>query len=265
MTRRPMRTGLAGLALMLAACTPPDRTGLHMVGHGGCGPGDVLPMNSRAALMTALESGMDGIELDVQLTADGVLVAFHDELLDDGAGRAVRVHALPWATVRACTVPGKDGAPHPIVRVDSLLMEAAAAYPRALFTLDCKLFAHGDWWTYLEQYTDAVAALPHGTGTTGRVQAECRVDDFLGLLRRKAPALPLYRYADDADEAMRIAADAGYAGITLHHARMGRAQVRQAHDMGLRVTLFGTANAWSERRAMRKGPDQLQTDRVPGR
>ncbi len=40
------------------------------------------PENTLAAFTTALEMKADGIELDIQLSTDGVLVVFHDETLD---------------------------------------------------------------------------------------------------------------------------------------------------------------------------------------
>ncbi len=45
--------------------------------------------NTMAAFRLAAEQGADGIELDVQLTRDGVLVVLHDETVDrvwDGNG-----------------------------------------------------------------------------------------------------------------------------------------------------------------------------------
>ena len=47
------------------------------------------PENTMDAFQLAIEQGADGIELDVQLTADGVLVVCHDETIDrtsDGTG-----------------------------------------------------------------------------------------------------------------------------------------------------------------------------------
>ena len=41
------------------------------------------PQNTMLAFRKALESGCDGIELDVQLTKDGEVVIIHDEYLDD--------------------------------------------------------------------------------------------------------------------------------------------------------------------------------------
>jgi len=44
----------------------------------------LAPENSLESFRIALEQGADGIELDVQCTADGVLVAHHDEVLPSG-------------------------------------------------------------------------------------------------------------------------------------------------------------------------------------
>ncbi len=47
------------------------------------------PENTIAAFTAAIEAGADGVELDVQLTADGVPVVIHDEKVDrthDGTG-----------------------------------------------------------------------------------------------------------------------------------------------------------------------------------
>lgn len=46
------------------------------------GASGYYPENTMLAFEKAVELGCDGIETDVQLTSDGVLVLFHDELLD---------------------------------------------------------------------------------------------------------------------------------------------------------------------------------------
>lgn len=51
------------------------------------------PENTMAAFRLALEEGADGLELDVQMTADGKLVVIHDEILErttNGQGWVVR-------------------------------------------------------------------------------------------------------------------------------------------------------------------------------
>lgn len=61
--------------------------------RGGAGPD---PENSLAAFARALDSGADGVELDVRLSADGVPVLHHDPRLPDGRAVAeVPASALP--------------------------------------------------------------------------------------------------------------------------------------------------------------------------
>ena len=47
--------------------------------RGGCALG---PENTLAAFDLGIAAGADGLELDVHLSADGVLVVHHDDLLD---------------------------------------------------------------------------------------------------------------------------------------------------------------------------------------
>lgn len=58
-----------------------------LVGHrGAC---DVAPENTLASFQRALDDGVDIVELDVRLSADGYVVVFHDEMVDrttDGNG-----------------------------------------------------------------------------------------------------------------------------------------------------------------------------------
>ena len=59
----------------------------YILGHRGAS--GYAPENTRAAFLKALEMDADGIELDVQMTKDGVLIVNHDEWIDrtaDGTG-----------------------------------------------------------------------------------------------------------------------------------------------------------------------------------
>jgi glycerophosphoryl diester phosphodiesterase len=56
---------------------PPDARTIEIIGHGGAG--DFYPGNSRQAIEQAIKIGVDRIEVDVQLSADGDLVLVHDD------------------------------------------------------------------------------------------------------------------------------------------------------------------------------------------
>jgi glycerophosphoryl diester phosphodiesterase len=80
---------VAALVLLLAAWRGPlwrarplpgvTRARPLRVGHRGVRGS--LPENTMVAFRRALDSGLDGIETDVQRTADGVLVLVHDEVV----------------------------------------------------------------------------------------------------------------------------------------------------------------------------------------
>lgn len=79
------------------------------------------PENTMAAFRSAWATGAGGIELDVRMSADGMLVVFHDE---DGvrlAGRRERVETSPWPVIRTWRVGGE-----PVPLLEEVLAEAPA-------------------------------------------------------------------------------------------------------------------------------------------
>lgn len=56
--------------------------GVLVHGHRGCGAGTQTPENTLPSFLLALEAGVDGLELDIRLTKDGVPVLLHDPKLD---------------------------------------------------------------------------------------------------------------------------------------------------------------------------------------
>jgi glycerophosphoryl diester phosphodiesterase len=95
--------------------------------RGGTG---AHPENTLAAFTHAASLGYTYLETDVHLTADGVLVAFHDPDLERTCDRPGLIAELSWSEVAAARVAGRE----PIPRFDDLL----EALPEARFNIDCK-------------------------------------------------------------------------------------------------------------------------------
>ena len=77
------------------------------VAHRGLWTPDGAPENSRAAFQASCASGY-GIELDVQLTADGEAVVFHDERLERMTGREGRLRDHTAADLGTMTLKSTD-------------------------------------------------------------------------------------------------------------------------------------------------------------
>jgi glycerophosphoryl diester phosphodiesterase len=260
MTPRVRRAAPVCTWALAIGCTAPDAGTTRIIGHGGMGTAGLAPMNSAASLGEAMTLGTDGVELDVQLSSDNVLVAYHARDLAEETRCAGLINSMEWSELRTCCVDGRDGKAHPLIRPDALLPVLASSHPGTDFTLDAKLFAADDWWTYLEAFSDAVAALAAIPGLEGRIVVECQVSEFLDLVRRKAPGVAVFLYTSDPEAALETAANTGYTGITVRHDRIRQEEVAMAHQRGLQVCLFGAGGGWSHRSALGKGPDRLQTD-----
>ncbi len=103
--------------LLRASGSPP-----RLVGHRGAS--EVAPENTLASFERARRDGADIVELDVRLTADGQVVAIHDDTVDrttDGTGR---VSAMTLAELRALDAGswfGPDFAGEPIPTLTEVL------------------------------------------------------------------------------------------------------------------------------------------------
>ena len=82
------------------------------------------------AFEAAVALGYRYLETDVHVTADGVLLAFHDERLDRVTDRSGRIGDLPWSEVSKARVDGAE----PIPLLDDLL----GAWPDARLNIDVK-------------------------------------------------------------------------------------------------------------------------------
>jgi glycerophosphoryl diester phosphodiesterase len=88
------------------------------------------PENSWRAFQHALALGYWYLETDVQATADGVLIAFHDRTLDRVTGRPGRIARLPYREVSQARIGGTEPIP--------LLEDLLAAWPDVRFNIDLK-------------------------------------------------------------------------------------------------------------------------------
>lgn len=107
----------------------------HQGAHRAGGPGE----NTMSAFEAAIEMGYRYIETDCHVTADGVLVALHDDTLDRVTDRTGVIAEMRWAEVRKARVAGTEQVPlledllalHPDVRVNIDPKHDAAVDPLA--------------------------------------------------------------------------------------------------------------------------------------
>jgi glycerophosphoryl diester phosphodiesterase len=101
----------------------------------------LYPENTRASVLAALDAGLTHVEIDVQLSADGVPVLHHDADLKRLSGHAGDLRRLPWSRLRRTPVPepGRFGRRYSRIRLASLAQLAGDLAARSGFTLFVEL------------------------------------------------------------------------------------------------------------------------------
>ena len=181
--------------------------------HGHRGARGLWPENTIPGFLGALALGVTAIEMDVALTADGVVVLSHDPILDSLADPRTRraldrctpvgccgtigysdlagfdVGRIRPGTAQAVAFPGQqamDGTPLP--RLDAVVR----LEPEAMLAIELKTFPdHPDWTVPPEAMADAVLAVLDEARATAR--ARIISFDWRGLryLRRIRPEISL--------------------------------------------------------------------------
>ncbi|MGQ0505260.1 MAG: glycerophosphodiester phosphodiesterase [Myxococcaceae bacterium] len=83
-----------------------SESGVSVIGHRGAA--DLAIENTASAMRAGVKAGARGVEWDVQNTADGALVIFHDETLERLIGDPRRIRDMTLAEVKAVDLGGGE-------------------------------------------------------------------------------------------------------------------------------------------------------------
>lgn len=200
---------------------PPKHRPL-ILGHRGA-PFDA-PENTMRAFCLALEQGADGIELDVQPSADGVPVVLHDDTLDRTTDSAGDVALLPWERIAAARSGGE-----PVPRLEEVV--AWAAETDAFLNVEIKRPG---------VEAAALAAIEAG-GRTARTIFSSFVPESVAEVRRLAPDAACWLLSEGwGPRVLQLAGDLGVGGVCLSARRATPAALAQLKAAGLPVVIWTT-------------------------
>ena len=228
-----------------------DHPGPLAFAHRG-GAGDA-PENTMPAFARAVELGYRYLETDAHVTADGVLVAFHDDVLDRVTDRTGTIGELPWAAVAEARIGGETV---------PLLADLLDAFPGARVNIDAKHDAVVEPLADLLVRMDVLDRVCVGAFSDRRLAAmrkRCgpRLCTSMGpravaRLTSAARGVPVGRFREPcAQVPVRT------RGITLVDERT----VAAAHRRGLQVHVWTVDDPDEMHRLLDLGVDGIMTDR----
>jgi glycerophosphoryl diester phosphodiesterase len=209
-----------------------------------------VPENTMPAFEYAVGLGYRYVETDVQVTADGVLVAFHDNDLSRICGRPGLISALPWREVRHALVRGEA----PIPLLDELL----GAWPDLRVNIDCKSDAAAPALVSTLRRAAALDRVCVGSFSDRRIR-RLRVALGDGLCTALGPSgVAALRFG-------RPRSMVGHAAqVPVRHGRLtvvDRRFVDRAHRAGVQVHVWIVDEPAEIERLLDLGVDGIMTDR----
>jgi glycerophosphoryl diester phosphodiesterase len=208
------------------------------------------PENTMPAFQYAVDLGYRYIETDVQVTADGVLVAFHDNDLHRTTGRRAKISELPWSEVRTALVDG--AAPIP------LLEDLLGTWPELRVNIDCKTDAAvGALVACLKRAAALDRVLVGGFSDARLTRLRSLLGDGLctSLGPKGVATLRFGRPKRLPAAAAQVPVKQGPLVVT------NRAFVERAHALGLAVHVWTIDDPAEMHRLLDLGVDGLMTDK----
>ncbi len=279
MLRRLLTLILLILPLLTASCagpgatsaptaTPPLAAGkqVQCVGHRGAA--GLAPENTLGAFAKGIEAGVDAIECDVHLSADGALIVMHDPNVSrttDGTGD---IPSLTLAELQKLNAAAKFSGGWPTKEpVPTLAEVLALAKGKVDVQIEIKVPALGGYPGIERKVAEAVAA----AGMTEHVLVICFKLDTLRAIHAADPRLRTgYLVSESTVPSQWLVSrsamldalqenEVGFLGSSA--AFLSPELVQAAHERGLQVGVWTIDTAGDMRRFAAMGVDAITTNR----
>jgi glycerophosphoryl diester phosphodiesterase len=216
---------------------------------------DVAPENTMRAFEYAVELGYRYLETDVHLTADGVLVAFHDHHLGRTCGVDTTIADTTWSDLRSLRVGGTDPIP--------LMNDLLDRFPDVRFNIDCKSDACVPMVVELVRDRDLLDRVCLGSFSHARLR---KLRSLLGgrlltcMSPREVARLRLVgRVTGDARRVAQVPPTASRGPLRVPVVTSGF--LTAAHRNGVAVHVWTVDDPAEMRRLLDLGVDGIMTDR----
>ena len=234
---------------------------ITILGHGGMGITSTYPIDTYESIIKCLNSGADGTELDIQMTKDSVLVAFHDHDLSDQTNLSGVINDYNWNEIKDAFYTSTPYLNYSILSLDSLFSHINDL-SKYLFTFDCKLYSNDDPENFKQTFANAISKLISKYNLENNVFIESQDKNFLLKLKKINPEYKLYIYPSSFQEGLETATSIGLYGITISTKIITKEQIQIAHENNLHITIWGIHTVNKNKEAILKNPDHIQTDKV---
>ncbi|GAB3572048.1 glycerophosphodiester phosphodiesterase [Hymenobacter daeguensis] len=269
--------------IQLAACSatkPAASSRLVVLGHAGSGfftpisPFNFRPPSSWRGIRHALRIGADGVEMDLQLSQDSVVMLYHDPQLENSSTGHGCVSQHPAAELTQLRYHG--GFPYDLfqkerpVTFDTVLARFGRRPTFPFIHLDlheddpCRPAGHQHDRTPL-LIRQIGRSLRRYHVPPAQVLLITQEGPTVRLARQLLPAgvrIGLEIASDEFAFGLKVARTEKVHTVVLDADRVTPEQAAQAHAAGLKVVVFGGRSGKDIKRVLATQPDEIEVDNV---
>lgn len=233
---------------------------ISVLGHGGMGIAHTFPINSYESILYALNLGADGTELDVEMTRDSVLVAFHDLELSVKTNLYGKIYEKTWDELRTGRYIYPAMTNYKIINLD-MLFSGLGGLSSKIFFFDCKNYNPDTSETYRNTFCRAVLKIIDRYGLQDNILVEVKREDIIKTFKELRPELKVFVYSD-YNSCIRLARQYQLQGLVIDVDNISKEQVKFAHDNGLQVAVLNANSPRRNREAIEKHVDFIESDNL---
>ena len=236
---------------------------IGVLGHGGMGISSNYPMNSLESILNCMHLNSDGTEIDVQMTNDGVLVAFHDETLDNLTNGSGILHDVNWNEVNGLCYNSPVMSGYKVASLETIFSALAAAgkIKGKRFAIDCKIFENSITFENIDAYCNALYQFIDDFDLVDNVVLEIANEIVIDKIHAERPDFRIFVF-ETVENAIEKAITNQLEGVVFSIDKITREQIIYAHANNVMVTLFNTQSKQRNIDAIEMNPDFIETDRL---
>ena len=243
---------------------------LEIIGHGGSGFETFfsqLPANTLASFEKALmDDEADGIEMDIQLSKDDVVVVFHDKLLDNKTDLTGPARDQLFAELNKCDFHGDftifSKGKHSISSLEQILTHFKDQLPSKYFYFNIKLEVDLDREKYTRIISEQLVKIINEFDIQKNAIVETSDIRVLQQIQLLDSAIIVMQDIGVFENDFKYVLENNFAGLVVQNKNISAEQVLLAQKSGKRVVIYGERTRGGLREVLNKNPDVIQTDKI---
>ena len=220
----------------------------RVIAHRGAS--GYAPENTMASFRMAYEMTADMVELDVYVSVDGTIGVMHDDTVDrttDGTGR---IEDMTLEQIQKLDAGVKFDAKFKGERIPTL--DEVLAWAAGKIGGNIEIKGAG--------CEPGVVELVRKYNMADKVIVSSFHHEYLAKIRELAPEIPTGALIDDVEDPEAVIDACHPDAINPRYMKLSKKQVKQAHELGLKVNVYTVNDAATMRMMLQMGADGIITN-----